>query len=264
MGRRPLAPDRTALRNQTRRTTHTLLIPKFTSNRPQSDHPAHHLANEMAFAHNAMLRGLNAIYLQAPHVTQCDAPDFLFFVTVWAGWIMHHHDLEEEMLFPMLERIEGVEKGALMPNRDQHATFHGQLDSVKEYARAAAGEQFDGRVLCGMIEGFGDVLRAHLEDEIATLWALDCLPEEHAKGITEVLEVAEREAMKQNLWEVHPMVLGLRDVTYPGSAGWPAMPAVAGYVVNYVLAWRHSGAWRFLPCNHFGTPRELRFLGNGD
>ena len=43
-----------------------------------------YIANEMAFAHNAMIRGINSIYNQAPHVHKPkDIADLLFFAKFW-------------------------------------------------------------------------------------------------------------------------------------------------------------------------------------
>lgn len=63
----------------------------------------------MAFAHNSMLRGLNSIYLQAPYVHEPrDVADLLFFVKALAGWVSHHHVLEEEKMFPGFEKVIGI------------------------------------------------------------------------------------------------------------------------------------------------------------
>lgn len=230
---------------------------------PQTDHPAHHIANEMAFAHNAMLRGLNAIYLQALNVPSSTptASDFLFFIAAWSGWILHHHDLEEEKMFPGFESVEGVGEGALRANSEQHDAFEGGLKTLNEYATATKAGEYDGKNVCGMIEGFADALREHLADEIGTLWALDRVSLRHATGLSKVYSECESYAMSsQSKFVVPPMVMGLCDRTYEGGNDWPKMPAIADYVINYVFAWGNQGAWRFLPCDHYRRPRELAFL----
>lgn len=58
---------------------------------------------------------------------------------------------------------------------------------------------------------------------------------------------------------VPPMVLGLRDITFRGGNTWPVMPPLSEYFVHYIFAWKHSGSWRFLPCDTWGTPRPLAF-----
>ncbi|KAK9783708.1 putative Peptidase S8/S53 domain-containing protein [Seiridium cardinale] len=116
------------------------------------DHPAHYMANEMAFSHNGMIRGLNAIYLQANHITTTDAPDFLFFVAAWSDWVLDHHSLRETNMFTGFEAIVGI--------------------SPAEY---------DGKKVCELIDGFVHHFRQHLADEIETLWTLDCCDEAEAR-----------------------------------------------------------------------------------
>lgn len=216
----------------------------------------------MASAHNAMIRGLNAIYLQAPNIPTTSpqtVADFLFFVATWSGWIMHHHVMEETMLFPGFEEVPGVKKGVMEANVEQHHAFLEGLEGLNTYARTTKPEDYDGKGVRATLEIFGDALRTHLADEIGTLWALDCVASEHAKKLQDVYDKCEAEAMKQSKFEVPPMVMGLCDRTYEGR-DWPTMPAIADYVINYVFAWRHRGAWRFLPSDHFRRPRKLPFV----
>lgn len=67
-------------------------------------------ATHMALLHNAILRGLNSIYLQAPHVRPADYADFVGYSLAWHRLVKSHHDDEEAELFP---RVEGLlnEKG---------------------------------------------------------------------------------------------------------------------------------------------------------
>ncbi|KAJ8122658.1 hypothetical protein O1611_g9787 [Lasiodiplodia mahajangana] len=72
-------------------------------------HPALHIANEIALIHNAMLRGLNAIYLQAPHVRKAqDVADLLFLTQSWSAWLLDHHNLKEGTMLPGFEAVLGV------------------------------------------------------------------------------------------------------------------------------------------------------------
>lgn len=56
------------------------------------------------------------------------------------------------------------------------------------------------------------------------------------------------------------MVLGLRDKTFQGGNNWPVMPWYAPYMVDWIFAWKHRGAWRFLPSDIHGKPRHLAFV----
>ncbi|KAI1274015.1 hypothetical protein F5Y07DRAFT_410668 [Xylaria sp. FL0933] len=77
-------------------------------------HPALHIANEISHIHNAMLRGLNSIYLQAPHVRrERDIADLLFLTQSWSTWLLDHHHLKENTMLPGFEAALGVPAGTL-------------------------------------------------------------------------------------------------------------------------------------------------------
>ncbi|KAI0203707.1 polyketide synthase dehydratase-domain-containing protein [Astrocystis sublimbata] len=221
-----------------------------------SDHAAHYIANEMAFAHNAMLRGLNAIYLQAPHVPNEDASDFLIFVASWSAWVLHHHDLEEANMFPKFEAIPGIKEGQLSQNLHQHELFSGGLQSLNQYARNTPATTYDGNRVCELIDTFANHMAQHLTDEIDTLWGLDCCEKEE-ENLLKVYQDSEAEAGKQDKTLVPPMVLGLCDKTFEGGNNWPAMPLGSSYVVHYLFARKHRGAWRFLPSDTFRANWDL-------
>ncbi|KAI3328700.1 hypothetical protein F4824DRAFT_392100 [Ustulina deusta] len=59
-----------------------------------------------------MLRGLNSIYLQAPHVRQAkDIADLLFLTQSWSSWLLNHHHLKEAIMLPGFEAALGVPAG---------------------------------------------------------------------------------------------------------------------------------------------------------
>lgn len=67
----------------------------------------------MTHSHNRLLRGLNAITLQAPCITSFsqanyndqDVKDLLFFVESWVKMVDHHHRTEETCMFPEIEQL---------------------------------------------------------------------------------------------------------------------------------------------------------------
>ncbi|KAI0164513.1 hypothetical protein GGR52DRAFT_127933 [Hypoxylon sp. FL1284] len=77
----------------------------------------HHIADELAHAHNAMLRGLNAMYLQAAGATRhgrADVADLLFLGRAWSGWVLAHHRRKEDVVLPALEAALALAPGSLM------------------------------------------------------------------------------------------------------------------------------------------------------
>jgi hemerythrin-like domain-containing protein len=62
----------------------------------------------MAHIHNAILRGYNSIYLQAPHVEDADKAAFVGYAMTWYHFVKSHHEDEEAELFPKVEEVLGT------------------------------------------------------------------------------------------------------------------------------------------------------------
>lgn len=77
-------------------------------------------ASEMCVVHNALLRGLNSIYVQGPHVKPADYVDFIGYSLCWYSVVHEHHTSEEEQFFPDIEQAIS-EKGLLDGNVQQHS-----------------------------------------------------------------------------------------------------------------------------------------------
>ncbi|KAI5281854.1 hypothetical protein KEM54_003113, partial [Ascosphaera aggregata] len=116
-------------------STKSSLLPDFDSQELWADHPLPLVktpmyttrnndvftegASHMAILHNAILRGFNTIYLQAPHVQPRDYRDFVGYSLTWCKFVKKHHDDEEGQLFPSVEAAMGV-IGALDHSREEH------------------------------------------------------------------------------------------------------------------------------------------------
>lgn len=61
----------------------------------------------MSHIHNAILRGYNSVYLQAPHVSAADKPAFVGYALTWYRFVKSHHDDEEAELFPKVADLLG-------------------------------------------------------------------------------------------------------------------------------------------------------------
>lgn len=129
----------------------------------------------MALAHNGILRGLNAIYLQATNIPSKDLntiQDFLTYCQCWCESMHHHHDAEETSFFRNIELLFGV-NGLMTSNVEHHRAFTSGFDLFYEYFRTCPPEDYNGQRLVSLIEGFADHLTRHLKDEIDTLRALN-------------------------------------------------------------------------------------------
>lgn len=78
--------------------------------------------SHMALVHNVIIRGYNSIYLQAPHVKRADVVDFLHYCLAWYIVVVCHHDSEEHVLFPDIEKATGV-KGIMDVDVQEHGKF---------------------------------------------------------------------------------------------------------------------------------------------
>lgn len=142
------------------------------THRTQSPHTAFHLAIEMTLAHNVLLRGLNAIYLQGPWPQKPqDISDFLVFCSAWVKMVHHHHNAEETVLFPELEKFTGREQ-IMGENREQHAGFFQGLEEFGAYARETSAQEYSWDRVKALLDGFAPDLVQHLRDEIDTLLSL--------------------------------------------------------------------------------------------
>lgn len=87
----------------------------------------------MALVHNMLIRAYNSIYLQATHVRPADVPDFLNYCSAWHMTLKGHHDAEEEVYFPGIEKATGV-KGIM----DSEVHEHGQQPPKPLFLRHAS------------------------------------------------------------------------------------------------------------------------------
>ncbi|OAF61550.1 hypothetical protein VC83_02179 [Pseudogymnoascus destructans] len=142
----------------------------------------------------------------------------------------HHHECEEEILFPGFERESGVE-GMMAANVVQHHEFAPSLD------------------IWGSSTGFAPELTLHLAYEIPTLPSLDKY--DGKKMHTVYMEF-------QND-ELYPLVVGSLDGGLKGGEKSPPVPQFVIYLVAFWLSRKYRSVWRFNPCDFFGKKRPLFF-----
>lgn len=119
--------------------------------------------------HNVLIRGLNAIVQQAPHVkSKKDSKDLLSYVANWVKMVEHHHDTEESFIFPELEKFAG-KPGLMNDPKHQHELFHDGLERLLKYAQSTQPEKYKWEGPGGMreiIDSFSKDLMDHLYAEI--------------------------------------------------------------------------------------------------
>ena len=215
----------------------------------------------MAHIHNAILRGYNSIYLQAPHITHEDKSDFIGYALAWFKFVKSHHDDEEAELFPKVEAVLG-RKDLWKETHAEHEAFLAGLGAFEEYL-VTLGEpyEFDGEKLVGIMEGFQEPFRYHFHHEVETIASFAELPEagraEEAAAIFKAW--GKKTVTKAGTTDVVPFFLLNLDATYEEGmwASWPPMPAPVRWgLVNVAGAW-HWAWWKFSSCDAAGKPREL-------
>ncbi|KAI1337119.1 hypothetical protein F5Y15DRAFT_408213 [Xylariaceae sp. FL0016] len=229
-----------------------------------------HVASEMAHAHNVIIRGLNAIIQQAPHVPCAtekgyvaqDVKDLLFYANAWVKMVNHHHWVEESFIFPEIEKFSG-KPGLMSDPKHQHELFHDGMERLAAYSATAKPEEYRWEGQGGMkeiVDSFSKNLTDHLYAEIEVFLAMRDLDSD---GLRKTWDQAEKIAQQTGnlgmLYDVFPTVLGCADKTYEGGHTFPPLPWIMPYLVKYWFA-RGNGAWRFNPCDWWGKPQPLAFV----
>ncbi|KAF1985214.1 hypothetical protein K402DRAFT_357706 [Aulographum hederae CBS 113979] len=226
-----------------------------------TSHAAYYVATQMALAHNGIIRGLNSIYLQAPHIPLSDPAtirDFLAYCQCWCESMHHHHDAEEQDFFPSIEQITEI-KGLMERNVEQHRAFTPGFERFQEYARTCTPQEYDGQKLRSLVEDFAQPLTRHLYDEIDTLRALDMYD---SGRIRQAYRQFEKLLMATDNYRIAPLVFGTADRSFEGGMhDFPSVPFFVPYIIHYLFGRRYRGAWRFNPCTMWRDRRELAFKG---
>ncbi|KAI0395518.1 hypothetical protein F5Y17DRAFT_456916 [Xylariaceae sp. FL0594] len=214
-------------------------------------------ATGMAHAHNAIIRGLNAIILQAPNVPSFgnagykprDVKDLLSFVRMWIKMVNHHHFFEETYIFPEMARFSG-DPHLLEGPEHEHTLFQDGIERLSAYAMATRPDEYrwDGGMKL-IIDSFSKRLTGHLYAEIDVFLGFDRFDSEEYKKLWVGVHAAN---------DVFPCVYGCSDRTYEGGNPFPMMHWTLPYLIKDWFA-VGNGAWRFNPSDWWCRPRPLAF-----
>ncbi|TQN68871.1 hypothetical protein CSHISOI_06608 [Colletotrichum shisoi] len=239
--------------------------PTFQNSQNEKDAPEPDMfvrvASEMALVHNMAIRGLNSIYLQAPHVPAPESKAFLRYVLAWHDLLHVHHSGEEADFFPAVEAMTG-QKGLMDCNVSQHREFHDGLEAFKTHVDACASgrERFDGSRLVTLIDGFGEALTRHLSDEIPSILGLKLFgADKMAKLERKFAEEGEKNMKSLGLVKGLPFCLSNHDVAFEGDrwAVWPPAPSVVKLLCRHGTYWIHGKSWKFAACDRMGNLKPL-------
>ena len=215
-------------------------------------------ATHMALVHNAILRGFNSIYQQAPHVKEADYPDFVGYSLAWYNFVKLHHDDEETELFPKVEEIIG-KKGIWGQTHKEHEAFLAGLGEYESYLKGLkTPKDFDGAKLVSIMDTFQKPFNDHFHSEIKTIAALSELGDYSEAGPV-FAKWGKTSLMKSGYADGIPMLFFNFDRTFEDGmwAAWPPMPAPIRVLLTKVGSTWHWGWWKFASCDGDGNPKAL-------
>ncbi|KAF2127001.1 hypothetical protein P153DRAFT_388323 [Dothidotthia symphoricarpi CBS 119687] len=223
-------------------------------------------ATHMAHIHNAILRGYNSIFIQAPYVTDEDKPAFVGYAMTWYVFVKSHHDDEEAELFPKVEEVLGS-KEIWNETHQEHASFLTGLANFEAYLRELPTPQaFQGTELIHIMSSFQESFCHHFHHEIQTIASFAALPSAPAPNSPQAEQAAatfkawgKKTVTKAGTFDVVPFFLLNLDATYEEGmwANWPPMPAPVRWGLVNVAGSVHWGWWKFASCDAAGKPRAL-------
>ncbi|KAK3385611.1 hemerythrin HHE cation binding domain-containing protein [Podospora didyma] len=207
-----------------------------------------------------MTRGLNSIYLQAPHIKPEDEKAFCKYVLCWHLFLDLHHSSEEADFFPMIEQMAG-ETGIMAANVEQHYAFDDGLEKFGAYFRdvQAGKEKYDGKKVGALINSFGEILTQHLHSEIPTLVSLKRFGPEKMNGLPALQERVAQHAVKR--LGVAGIVWCYANVNRTADEGifswWPPAPAPFTLAMTAIFWYLNQDVTKFGSADRHGNPREL-------
>ncbi|KAK9350278.1 hypothetical protein V1523DRAFT_420346 [Lipomyces doorenjongii] len=174
-----------------------------------------------------------------------DLGNFLGYCDAWATVLLAHHEVEENIMFPILNT-----KLDFSEEEEQHKAMYDAVDKFATCVRAARVDntKFDAALLIDILEGAKDVLLTHLHDEIEHLSDAHLRPVFSEVEIREMMESSRKYTLKHD--DPFVMLPFLMGHTPPEYKSWPPLPwMVAKLILPWIIARRHRGWWKYAPCS---------------
>ena len=223
-------------------------------------HPCFHAARHMAEIHNLFIRALNSIHNHALLIqpTNSSAGPFLHYCRVFCSILNHHHEIEDDILFPVFEQLLN-EPGAMGCNVDGHDAFLPGLHLFEAYVTKTKPEEYCGMTLRNMLDRFASDLVQHLHQEIPTL--LDLWRVEDVAGLDKVSAQAEEKGSKGgSIFEAPMFVLFNVDheLVMDGElCRFPGLPTGIDWAVRHLFMRRYRNVWAFCAFDGAGRRRMV-------
>ncbi|EER24070.1 hypothetical protein D8B26_002245 [Coccidioides posadasii str. Silveira] len=133
------------------------------------------LAERMDLFHNNFRQSWTILYNACTSKRRPKHLSIHQFLTIGLDLCAHlevHHAIEEQSIFPHLaQRMPAFRKGVGLI--DQHRQIHAGLEKLNVYLEECKGRERELRLeeLKAVMDGFGDVLWRHLDEEVRELGA---------------------------------------------------------------------------------------------
>lgn len=223
----------------------------------------------MALVHNAMIRGFNSIYQQAPFIDDQLSHDFIQYSLTWASFVTSHHHDEEDNLFVKVSDLLD-DKTVWAETQKEHEAFIDGVAQFQKYLKdLSKSTQLSADELLRIMDSFRAPLANHLHSEVQTIAALATHPKAPVAGSDEAAAAAlvfktwgKKTVTKAGLLDVVPFFFLNFDRTFEGGrwAHWPPMPGPIRWALTNVVGTYYGSWWRFASCGADGSPRELLAL----
>ncbi|KAG4435897.1 hypothetical protein IFR05_008628 [Cadophora sp. M221] len=236
-----------------------LSTPAFQTGRKDSFTMA---ASYMTLSHNALSRGYNSIYQQAPRLSPSDYGDFIGYCLAWHRCIEQHHTHEEVYYFPAIEEATG-QKGIMDGEAKEHASFHAGLKTFKDYLTSlSTPAEFNPTHILSIMSSFSQPLHSHLSSEPQVILALSrfASPERQFD-----LTAIEREQGKKAIsldfaFNVLPIFMNnMETVEFEGGM-WrdhPDVPVLVRWVMKVVIPLWMWRMWRLIAYDAQGRRKRI-------
>lgn len=224
------------------------------------------VASEMTLIHNCLIRALNSIYIQAPHIPITEFPNFISYCLATYQGLCKHHDSEETILFPAIEKLTGT-TGLTTENVQGHRDFKEKLGSWGKWLESCHNKKnnFSAQICTSMMDDFMPLLAAHYAAEIPTLLALKRFDDKKIDLLALAKEEGEKVMGGMSKTRLLPVFLLNHDCTFEnGAHAFPSVPAPVRWVLRSVCGRVQSAWWQFSTVGYDGNPRELKYLGQAN
>ncbi|KAH7417040.1 hypothetical protein BKA64DRAFT_286380 [Cadophora sp. MPI-SDFR-AT-0126] len=219
-------------------------------------------ASHMTLSHNALIRGYNSIYQQAPRLSQSDYPDFIGYCLAWHRCIEQHHTHEEVHYFPAIEKATG-QKGVMDGEAKEHASFHDGLKSFKDYLSSLkTPTDFKPAWLLSIMDSFSHPLYSHLFSEPQAILTLSrfASPERQFDLMKIEYEEGKKAVTLDFAFNVLPIFMNNMETMEFEGGMWrnhPEIPSLVRWIMKVLIPLRNRRQWRFLACDSQGRRKRL-------